>query len=322
MGKLFVESGIHTPAEGVRETLDEAERLTPRLRGRGRQALELLHLLDQAAAALKELEQTGMDVRAERARFESVQERLRSHQVRLLREIGTALQEERATVQPDRARWWWYIDESVARQRKRQLRRMLTGFGIAVLVLVVVWAIYYKFVASTPEGRAQALIGEGENLVQEGDLRGALAKFEAATALTPDDSVPLIWAGMLYTRLDEPSHAQAAFEAARSLYATDFDFLVERSMTYLRVGDLDAASADIEQAIRQKPDAGLGYYVRANIAAQKGDCTTAIADLQHASELAQATGEVQLEAAIRVQLAFTTQSCAVQQPTLSAPPAP
>ena len=322
MGKMFVESGIHTPAERIRETLNDAERLIPRLRGSGRQALELLHLLDQAAVTLAELEQTGMDVRAEQVRFESVQERLRSRQARLLREIGTALQEERSAVQPDRVRWWWYIDEDVAQQRRRQLRRILIGAAIAVLVLAVVWAVYYKFVASTPEGRAQALIGAGENLVQEGDLRGALAQFEAATTLTPSDPAPWVWIGVLHTELNEPEQAQAAFDTARSLYATDFDFLVTRSMTYLRAGDLDAASTDVEQAIQERPDSGLGYYMRANIAVGKGDCTGAIADLQHASDLAETAGDAQLEATIRMQLAYTTQLCAVQQPTLSASPAP
>jgi Tfp pilus assembly protein PilF len=322
MGKVFVESGIHTPAKRIRETLDDAERLIPRLRGSGREALELLHLLDQAAVALKELEQTGMDVRAERTRFESVQERLRSYQARLLREIGTALEEERSAVQPDRARWWWYIDEDIAQQRRRRVRRILIGSAIAVLVLAVAWAVYYKFVVSTPQGRAQALIGEGESLVQEGDLRRALAEFEAATALVPNDPVAWVWIGVLHSELDEPEPAQAAFETARPLYATDFDFLVQRSMTYLRAGDPDAASADIEQAIQEKPDSALAYYMRANIAVGQGDCAAALTDLQHASELAQAAGEVQLEATIRVQLAYTMQSCAVQQPTPSPSPAP
>jgi Tfp pilus assembly protein PilF len=86
-------------------------------------------------------------------------------------------------------------------------------------------------------------------------------------------------------------------------------------MTYLRAGDLERARADIEQAIQEEPQTATGYYVRANIKDQQGDCMAAIADLEHASELAQLTGNVQLDAIVRAQLAYVTQACAARMPT-------
>jgi len=316
MGKIFVASEVHTPAERVREALDDAEGLLPRLRGSGREALELPRLFDQIVTALEELEQNGVDVRAERARFESVQERLRSHRVRFLREVGTAYQEARMAVQPDRARWWWYIDEIVAQERKQRLRRLMIGSGIAILVLAIAWVIYERFIAPPPNvQQAYHHSSTGDRLLTEGDLRGALAEFEQVVTLTPDDPSGWVRLGVVHTLLGESQQAETAFQQARSLYGTEYDFLVNRSMTFLRAGDLERARTDIEQAIGQKPEAALGYYVRANIEDQQGDCVAAIADLEHASELAQLEGNAQLDAVVRAQLAYVTQSCAARMPT-------
>jgi len=269
MGKFFVPSTARTPADRVREALDQAELLGSRLRGAGPQVLELLHLLDQGVTALAELEAAGMDVRAERVRFETVQRQLRRRQGLFLAETGVAFQEERAVVRPDRARWWWFLDEAVARQRVRRLRRWLLGILVTALLLS--------------------------------------AEFEAAAALTPGDPEPWIWQGVIHAELGEPDDARVAFETARSLYETDFDFLLGRSRTYLRVGDLPAASADIEQAIVENPDSGQGYLLRAGIVTEQGDYAAAIADLERAAELAQAAGDTQLEAVARTQRAMVIQ---------------
>jgi len=308
MGKYLVISTAHTPADRVREALGKVERLIPNLRGTGPQALELLHLLDQTADGLAKLEAAGVDIRAERARFESVQQQLRHRPNRFLAEVGVAFQEERAAVQPDRAHWWWFLDEILAQQRVRQFRRWLAGILIGALLLVGAWLVYDRFVAPPPEVRqAFQHSADGESLVGKGDLRAALTEFEAAAALTPDDPLPWIWRGVIHVELNEPDAARVAFETARSLYKTNFDFLLERGLIYLRVGDLVAASADAEQAILENPGSGQGYYLRATIATEQKDYAAAIADLERAAELAQAAGDAQLEAAARVQRAMVVQ---------------
>jgi len=318
MSKFFVPSTAHTPADRVREALDKAERLVSIPRRAGPQVLTLLHLLDQAAGTLAELEAAGMDVRAERARFETVQRQLRRRQGRFLAQVGAEFQKERAAVQPDRAYWWWFLDEEVARQRQRRLRRALTRYMGIVIVLAIAWLAYDRFIAPPPHVRqAFQHSSTGESLAEEGDLRAALAEFEAAAALTPDDPSLWLWQGVIHFKLDELDETQVAFDTARSLHETNFDFLLDRSMTHLRAGNLDAARADIEQAIAQSPQSGRGYYVRANIVTAQGDYAAAIADLEHASDLANAAGDTQLEAAARTQRAMVMQLQLYQQPMTS-----
>lgn len=316
MGKLYVASTIRTPADRVREALDRTERLVANVRGAGPQVLELLHLLDRGADALAELEASGMDVRAERGRFETVQRQLRRRQGRFLAEAGAALQEERVAIQPDRARWWWFLDEAVSRERARRLRRWLVGTLVAALALVGAGLVYDRFLAPPPQVReAFRRSAAGEALVGEGDLRAALAEFEAAAALTPDDPDPWVWQGVIHFELAEVDDAQAAFETARRLYERDADFLLDRTMAYLRVGNLPAASADAEQFILDNPDSGRGYYVRAGVATEQGDYAAAVADLERAAELARAAGDTQLEATARTQRAMVIQLQLYQSPT-------
>jgi len=308
MGKIFVPFKARTPADRVREALAEAERMLPSLRRSGSQVVRLLHLLDQVGETLVELEANGIDVRAESARFETVQGQLRRYRRLFLSEAGAALQEERAAVRPGRARWWWFLDEAAAQERRLKLRRALAGSLAVAIILAAAWFAYDRFIAPPPNVRqAFRRTTSGESLVEEGNLEAALVEFEAAAAFTPADPDPWLWQGVIQSELDEPDAAEAAFAAARSLYEAESDFLLGRSITYLRVGNLDAASADVEQAILAAPDSGMAYYVRSSVAVAQGNYAAAIADLERAAELAQEIGDSQLEAAARVQLGMIAQ---------------
>ncbi len=308
MGKSFVPSMMLTPADHLREFLDKAEQALASLRGTGSQALELLHLIDRTANLLAELEADGVDVRAESVRFETVQRKLRRQQRDFLVEVGTAFQTERATVQPDQARWWWFLDQALAQQRRDQLRRALTwGLGLA-FVCVVAYFVYESFFAPSPEVRqAYQYSMAGEGLLETGDLWAALTKFEAAAALTPDDPALWTWLGVIHVELGEADEAQAAFDTARPLYETETDFLLNRSMIYQRAGDVEAASADIEQVLAIDPASATAYYLRSGLAVDREDYAAAIDDLDKSAELAQAEGNSQLEATVRVQRAMVMQ---------------
>ncbi|HET91560.1 MAG TPA: tetratricopeptide repeat protein [Chloroflexi bacterium] len=308
MSKFFVPAAVLTPADQLRESLGRAERWFPNLRGAGAQALDLCHLFDQIAAAIKELGAAGVDVRAEQMRFEMLLGQLRRHQGRFLAEVGAALPAEREHVQPSETRWWWFLDQIAAQQRRRGLVRAL-GIGLGVVLLCVAsWWVYDRFIAPPPHVR-QAIrrTMAGENLVAEGDLSAAVAEFEAAAVLTPDDPDLWVWRGVLYRKLGQHDDAEAAFEQAHSLYDTEADFLLERGVISLQVGDLDAAQADAEALIAEAPQSGWGYYARAGIMATRENYAAALSDLDRAIELADQAGDTDLEALARMQRATLMQ---------------
>jgi tetratricopeptide (TPR) repeat protein len=305
IGRHFA-SKVRTPAEHVREMLLEAERIMSSLRGTGPRALELLHLLDQVADTLAALEIAGTDMRAERARFKAVLKKLHRNQGRFLAEAGAAFQGERAATQPDQARWWWFLDETLLQERRGRLRRMLIWALVVAAVFAVIWLSYDRFLAPPP-GMYRA--SSGASLAAQGDLRAALVEFEAAIALDPNEAEYWLWLGVIHFELGEADDAEAAFENARVLYGVDFDFLVGRGLLFLRVGDLAEASADVERAISANPELAKGYFLRASIAGEQGDCAAAIADFERAADLAHAAGETWLEGEARVSMATLMQSC-------------
>jgi len=318
MGKHFVPPTALTPADRLREALDRGERQVNNMRGAGPRAVDTLYVFDQLAEGLAALDGAGADVRSERARFETLQRLLRRRKNRFLSEVGAALQVERASTQPDKSRWWWFLDKEAARQRKARLRRTLTWGLAAVLLLVVAGLAYNRFLAPPPEIReAFQRTARAESLVEEGDLQGALSEFASAAALNPEDPTPWLWQGAILVELGAQDDAQAAFEKAQSLYGSEADLLLDRAMIHLQLGNLTAADVTVAKAIALTPQEGRGYYVRAAVLAQQGDYDASIDDLEHAAELASAAGDTQLEAAARAQRAMVIQLRVYGQPTLS-----
>jgi tetratricopeptide (TPR) repeat protein len=323
VGKIPAAPATSTPADSLRDLLGEAERLGVNLRGAGPRVVQLAHLLDQTADLLAEMEAAGVDLRAERGRCETVYRQLRRQKGRFLAEAGKTFQEERAAIAPDRARWWWFLDEELALERRKRLRRVLLWGGVLIVGCVISWLVYDRFIAPPPEvQQAYRYSTTGEGLVEEGDLEAALAEFEAAIALTPDDPTLWLWKGVIHSQLDQMEQAEEAFLTARSLYGEGTGFLQDRSMIYLRIGEVDAAVADVEQIIAQEPQSGVGYYLRANVGTAREDYAAAVDDLDQAAELAQAAGDTQLEATARVQRAMLLQMWTAQVSQLPTPTPP
>jgi tetratricopeptide (TPR) repeat protein len=250
-----------------------------------------------------------MDVRVERARFETVQLRLERHKGRFLAQASRAFGKAREAAQPDRDRWWWFVDEELAQERRQRLRRTLIIGAVVVGLLVVAGVLYELFLAPSPEERA-AFRSEsrGEYLIrEEKDLAAALVEFEATSVLLPDNPEYWVWIGVLRLELGDEEGAEEALAAARSLYPANVYFLLKRAEVYRDVGDLDAAIADADRAILEDPNLAWAYYTRHSIHLERGDLQSALADLEQTDELAQESGDLQLEAVARYQKALVMQ---------------
>jgi tetratricopeptide (TPR) repeat protein len=316
MGRLYVPSKTLTPLDRVREALDEAERAFSNLRGAGPQAIRMLHLFDQIARDLGALDQESVEVRVERSRFEMIQAQLRRRKRRFLNEIGDDLKPARQEVAPERSSWWWYLDEEAAKQLRRTLLRAGALTTAVIALLAVAYVAYQRFLAPPPSvGQAFRHMQAGERLVEEGDADAAIEDFRAAADLTPEDPEPWLWQGVLYEGLNEPDKAQNAFAVAQSLFDEPLHFYLNRGRVYLEAGQVDKAENDARRAIAADPASGWSYYLRAGIAVRRGDYDSALADLDRATDLAQAAGDTQLAAMARTQQVQVMRLVPLQEPT-------
>jgi tetratricopeptide (TPR) repeat protein len=260
----------------------------------------LLRLLDNVVDVLEGLEQRGVDLRAERGRFETVLNRLRRHERTLVTLVGAEMRAHR----PPNAHWWWHLDEKVAADRRRGLGRVIGATLIGLAALLVLYLLYDRLLAPPPNIRqANAFVSEGERAAIEGNLARSIELFEAAVVLDPERAEAQVWLGILYESTGEAAKATAAFEHAEVLLGSGHDLLFQRGLFYLSVGDFDSAFRDAGAAIELDPQRPEGYLLLGSAAAQVGELKLAIDSLQQAADLAESTGQVALQAIARMRIA-------------------
>ncbi len=132
-----------------------------------------------------------------------------------------------------------------------------------------------------------ALLGRGNTRQMLGDAEGAIADYDAVTAIDPDEAVPYLnrgtirymrsefeaaekdydaalarneacveaWTGKALVRgkLGDPTSAVRAFDRALKLEPDDLKALIERGEIKRRCGDRDGAHADFEHAVQTHP---------------------------------------------------------------------
>lgn len=299
-----------TPADDLRSVLADCERALGKLRGSGEAALSILHGLDRMAELLPKLETSGPDLRPERTRLTTLETRLRRKAGELLRELRASggLGAARRAVQPDRARWWWYLDEEVRAARRRGVRRLLLSLVAVAAVLTVGVVLYRRFLAPDPVTvRVRELQFEGEQLADEGDYASAVARFEEAQALRPNDGEMHIWRGALYEITGQAEKAATLFEAARPLFDGSTDFHIARGQIYLRLQQVEKAHAEAQTILEEDPGSPEGHFLLGAALEFQGELGEAAAAYDQASRLAEERGAMELTALARVRMAFVLQ---------------
>jgi tetratricopeptide (TPR) repeat protein len=304
-----------TRAEALRTQLKTLETLIVQLSQNGSiEALEIPSLFDQVDQALEKLGESGMNLASELGQFETITALYIKNRALFLRRIGgpEVLEKARQEIQPSRDRWWWYTDLTLALENKQKRIRQLRMLGISVVLLVILGLVYRMFFA--PDPVMQASYGHqqrAENALIGGHLEDGLMEIQDAITLTPDNPRLYVIQGVIQEGLGLFEDALSSFETAIGKYDQDDQFFTERGTIYLIMGDPERVLADSEQAILINPDSAFSYLNMGNAYEMLGDIQNAIASFELADEIAQQSGNAQLQAIIRISLSNAYQSITI-----------
>lgn len=300
-----------TPADELREVLKTLETRIARLDDcPPDEALEMLSLFDQAAAGLDRLQDLGMSPGSERSQFETITSQFRKKMALFVSRAGgaRAMERVRHLHQPPADRWWWRADEILAAERKAKIRRGLRSAGIVAAVLVVLAMVYQNFFAPDPALQTSMRHQQqAENSLIEEDYENALQEVGEALVHTPDEPGLYILKGVIEESLDQPEAASASFDSAREILADNEYFYAHRSILYLMIGQAERALADSAAALKINPDSVISYLNMGQAYTLMEDYPAAIESYQLADETAIRTGNTQLQAVARINLAQVLQ---------------
>lgn len=297
----------HTQLGELRDLLATIEKRITRLKeSSSDEVLGILPLFDQAENRLAALENAEVNTGSERAHFETLLMQFRKRGSLFVNRAGgsAAVRQARLDRQPKEDYWWWFMDEILASERKSSLRRWAGGFFVLVIVLIGVAFIYRRFLAPDPAFQASySLHQEAEDALIAGDPQLALEKVNAALTYTPDDAELYLLQGVIYQALADTDTAERSFEIAKQKFESDETFYARRSWLYVLISKPDLAVEDANTAIAINPNMAYAYIFRAQAYEAMGDIAAALADYEQASEIADRTGDAEIQVIARMRLA-------------------
>lgn len=282
-----VDSRAATPANQLRSLLDEIERRIVQMEPA---AVEpLLLALDEAGRTFDRLEAEGMDLRAERTRWENITRRLAARPAIIARPAArlpgglAALR----VAHPPAGGFWWRADEARARNVRRGLTQLAAIVGGVAAVLLLGWWLLITFFP--PDPTAVAMVGFTsaiERAVDAQDWPAAMQAIDQADPLVRNDPDFLIWEAVIAERMGDDARAAAALDAAAAAADDRGRLLTTLAMNRLRAGDVDNARAVAREAVELAPEDAAAWYVMGIVEVQAGNTDDALLHLQRASDYA------------------------------------
>jgi tetratricopeptide (TPR) repeat protein len=126
---------------------------------------------------------------------------------------------------------------------------------------------------------------KGTQLLEEGDLDPAIARFTEAIRLNPDLAVAYHARGVIHGKKQEFEKAIVDLSEAIRLKPDYAEAYANRGCCYVANGDLDKGFADFDEALRLNPNEAKAYCGRGVAYTVKGEMERAKADLERAKEL-------------------------------------
>lgn len=313
-----VESHANTVADALRQLLNDAERQI--IKPTGETVEPLLILFDRIEQQVAQLAETGMDLRSEQTRWESLQSRLQAQPgvvARAANSVG-GLAKLRAA-HPPASGFWWRLDEVYATQVRRTIQRAVVTTVVILVVVVGGWQLVNYFFP--PDPTAVLLLQSGNQIdefVSKGDLKSALAVVDQTLQKSPDAPEMLVWSIILSEKLDDQERSTRDLDRAKQLFSDRWpQFLTMLGNQRLQLGDLTGAEQNATEAQQLDDKDPQIYLLLASVAEAKGDAATAIDYFQKTYDLA--ADNPQLQVIARYRMGQLMQS-APMLPTSSAEP--
>ena len=311
MPKGAVESPeVATSATRLREQIRELEVGFANLKGRGDGVLGLLKLRDEVEEALAQFEGSGLDMRPERTRIETVDNIISRKAPDISRELARAggLEGARRQKRPPEERWWWYVDLYHADKQRRAIIRALTTIGGIIVVVLALNFVLDRFFGLDPiEKEARSHMSVGDQHLFQGNYEGAIGEYEQAVAVVPNLGDAHVTLGVLYELEGRPADAERAFQAAREAIGDDLTYYLALGRAYEMVGEYEQGLAAIEKAIEIDPDSPEAYLTRGSIREATEEYAQALADYELAGSLAQEQKRDALYVMARTRMAMLLQ---------------
>lgn len=311
-----------TRADDLRQLLARSEERLINLANQA-EAAELYAWLDEIDRLWPEVRATGGDVRAEEARWQSLQDRLTARGAQVLRawQGSAGLAAARQAAAPAASAWWWWLDQVMAQKRRTLLRRVgLAALAVLALLAVASFVLPRVFPVDPAVRAAYRLQLAADTALANGDLPGALLAFSQAIEANPTDYRLLISHGVVAELLGQSAVAEQSWQRARALLPGDeARFLSERGLLYIRAAQPQQAAADAQAAIELDPNSATAYLVLGGALEGLGRYEQAVNAYQQASALAEASDNPQLTVMARTQLANLLQRIQTSPPSTPAP---
>ena len=302
----------NSPADALRRDLDEAEKLVTRIRPEGVEALLLT--LDRIDAELDTFDDSEMDLRPERSRWDSLIQRVNTQapaiagaaakgprfaQLRKTHAIGPATEFS----------FWWFLDQEASRQRRKILVRLGTVVGSVLGGLLLVYGVMMTFFPPDPLDVLYAdVMYQLDQYSMEQNWPDALTVIDANLEQLAAEPDILIWRGVLEEQLDHPEIAKKNLDQAWAMLAgREVNYWNALGNRRLQVGNLDGAEPALDQALVLDPENPQAHFLLGGLAEARGDNTLAMEYYNRVFDLAEAS-DPQLAVIARVRVSQILQS--------------